>query len=77
MLELLAQWAPGWHGPLVGHSFRHLSSFIVSDSLGILPHSEAIASVPLVTSWDRWSHPGHHLGQLLPSHPHRLGPVVL
>ena len=41
MLDLLAQRAPGRHGPLVGHSFRHLSSFIVSDSLGSLPHSEA------------------------------------
>ena len=51
MLDILAQWAPGRHGPLVGQSFRHLSSFIVSDSLGSLPHSEAIASVPLVTSW--------------------------
>ena len=51
MLDHLAQWAPGRHGPLVGRSFRHLSSFIVSDSLGSLPHSEAIASVPLVTSW--------------------------
>ena len=47
----MAQWAPGRHGPLLGHSFRHLSSFIVSDALGSLPHSEAIASVPLVTSW--------------------------
>ena len=51
MLDILAQWAPGRHGPLVGHSFRHLSSFIVSDSLGSLPHSEAITSVPLVMSW--------------------------
>ena len=51
MLDLLAQWALGRHGPLVGHSFRHISSFKVSDSLGSLPHSEAIASVPLVTSW--------------------------
>ena len=51
MLDLLAQWASGRHGPLVGRSFRHLSSFTVSDSLGSLPHSEAIASVPLVTSW--------------------------
>ena len=51
MLDLLAQWAPGRRGALVGRSFRHHSSFIVSDSLGSLPHSEAIASVPLVTSW--------------------------
>ena len=51
MLDLLAQWASGRHGPLVGRSFRHLSSFTVSDSLGSLPHSEAIASVPLVKSW--------------------------
>ena len=47
MLDILAQWALGRHGPLVGHSFRHLSS----DSLGSLPHSEAIVSVPLVMSW--------------------------
>ena len=51
MLDILAQWALGRHGPLVGHSFRHLSSFIVSDLLGSLPHSEAIVSVPLVMSW--------------------------
>ena len=51
MLDILAQWALGRHGPLVGHSVRHFSSFIVSDLLGSLPHSEAIVSVPLVTSW--------------------------